>query len=277
MQGGRPGSTLRVTRGWKLRDEAISGCCGPIGARLLRSVRNDSSYSMTLLTLLNARDLRDLLGGRVVGQRDRGSAAARQARSSPAGFALRDRHRRLSYAGPDHRRRPAGEGIWPARACGRGSGLRCGCPAVSRPRSRSSPARATAMCAAPRCIAITRVAEIVGLVDRMRAAALIAQPGYGADADRHDLFRPLADRDFLRETACGGSDLWTRLPFAGFAGPVARVCRRATMPTRSCTCGFYLGHHRRAERRVAQRQHAARHRPHDGARLAVWQARCSTR
>jgi hypothetical protein len=32
----------------------------------------------------------------------------------------------------------------------------------------------------------------------MRAAALIAQPGYGADADRHDVFAELADRDFLR-------------------------------------------------------------------------------
>ena len=30
----------------------------------------------------------------------------------------------------------------------------------------------------------------------MRAAALIAEPGYGADADRHDIFAALADRDF---------------------------------------------------------------------------------
>jgi hypothetical protein len=27
---------------------------------------------------------------------------------------------------------------------------------------------------------------------------LIAQPGYGADADRHDVFTELADRGFLR-------------------------------------------------------------------------------
>jgi hypothetical protein len=32
----------------------------------------------------------------------------------------------------------------------------------------------------------------------MRAAALIAQPGYGTDADRHDVFVGLANRDFLR-------------------------------------------------------------------------------
>jgi len=43
------------------------------------------------------------------------------------------------------------------------------------------------------------VGEVVALVDRMRAAALIAEPGYGADADQHDIFVALADRDFLRE------------------------------------------------------------------------------
>ncbi|MBI0538517.1 cyclohexanecarboxylate-CoA ligase [Roseomonas sp. KE2513] len=32
------------------------------------------------------------------------------------------------------------------------------------------------------------VAEVAGLLTRMRASALIAQPGYGADADRHDIF-----------------------------------------------------------------------------------------
>jgi acyl-CoA synthetase len=42
------------------------------------------------------------------------------------------------------------------------------------------------------------VGEIAALVDRMRATALIAQPGYGADADRRDVFAELADRDFLR-------------------------------------------------------------------------------
>jgi acyl-coenzyme A synthetase/AMP-(fatty) acid ligase len=42
------------------------------------------------------------------------------------------------------------------------------------------------------------VGEIAALVDRMRAGALIAQPGYGADADHYDVFAELADRDFLR-------------------------------------------------------------------------------
>src|ERR1700731_134168 len=42
------------------------------------------------------------------------------------------------------------------------------------------------------------VGEIIALVDRMRATALIALPGYGADSDRHDVFAALAGRDFLR-------------------------------------------------------------------------------
>ena len=42
--------------------------------------------------------------------------------------------------------------------------------------------------------------EVIALIDRMRAAAVIADPGFGADSDRHDLFHELADRDFLRWT-----------------------------------------------------------------------------
>ena len=45
------------------------------------------------------------------------------------------------------------------------------------------------------------VDQVAELVDRMRAAAIIAQPGYGADTepgDRRDLVAALADRDFLR-------------------------------------------------------------------------------
>jgi acyl-CoA synthetase len=62
-----------------------------------------------------------------------------------------------------------------------------------------------------------RVAEIVGLVDRMRAAGLIAQPGYGGDADRHDIFETLADRDFLRAPWRVGPA--GAAPFADLAGP----------------------------------------------------------
>ncbi|GAB6984299.1 class I adenylate-forming enzyme family protein [Nocardioides pyridinolyticus] len=39
------------------------------------------------------------------------------------------------------------------------------------------------------------VGQVVELVERMRAAAFIGQPGYGADADRHDIFTELGELD----------------------------------------------------------------------------------
>jgi acyl-CoA synthetase (AMP-forming)/AMP-acid ligase II len=42
------------------------------------------------------------------------------------------------------------------------------------------------------------VGEIVELLTRMQAAALVAEIGYGADADRHDVFAAAADLDSLR-------------------------------------------------------------------------------
>lgn len=39
------------------------------------------------------------------------------------------------------------------------------------------------------------VGQVVELIERMRAAAFIGQPGYGADADRHDIFTELAQFD----------------------------------------------------------------------------------
>src|SRR5262249_43513699 len=42
-----------------------------------------------------------------------------------------------------------------------------------------------------------RVGEVVALVDRMRAAALIAQPGYGADADSFALSARRANGAFF--------------------------------------------------------------------------------
>ena len=55
----------------------------------------------------------------------------------------------------------------------------------------------------------------------MRAAALIAQPGYGADADRHDVFAELADRDFLRcAWRIGPADA---APFDELPGPALEI------------------------------------------------------
>jgi acyl-CoA synthetase (AMP-forming)/AMP-acid ligase II len=144
--------------------------------------------------------------------------AARQARTIPGAFAVRDRYRRLSYASlVDAADRLgaslAGHGIasgdrvavWlPSRvetaiallACSR-NGYVC-CPSLHRDHT---------------------VGEVVALMDRMRAAALIAEPGYGADANRKEVFGELAGRDFLRwvhrmEPAGAGS-----VPLGEITGP----------------------------------------------------------
>src|SRR5215469_9835768 len=120
--------------------------------------------------------------------------AARRARMAPGAFAVRDRYRRLTYAAlVDAADRLAaslaGHGItsgdrvalWlPSRvetavallACSR-NGYVC-CPSLHRAHT---------------------VDEIAALVDRVRAAAVSAQLGYGADADRHDLFAELKGCD----------------------------------------------------------------------------------
>jgi len=121
--------------------------------------------------------------------------AVRHARTSRQAWAVRDRHRRLSYeelvAFADRlAARLAGHGVRPGQriavwlpsrveiaiallACSR-NGYVC-CPSLHRSHA---------------------VGEVVTLVDRMRAAALIAQAGYGAD--RCDVFAELTDRGFLR-------------------------------------------------------------------------------
>ena len=191
--------------------------------------------------------------------------AARHARATPQAFAVRDRHRRLSYAElvaaadrlaahlAGHGIRPGHRvAVWlPSRvetaiallACSR-NGYVC-CPSLHRDHT---------------------VGEIVALVDRMRAAALIAQPGYGADADRHDVFAELAEPRFpaLRLARRPGR----RRAVRRIAGPGARNrAERGRQP--GDVSALHLRHDRRAEGRDAQRQHAARHRADDGARLAA--------
>jgi acyl-CoA synthetase (AMP-forming)/AMP-acid ligase II len=146
--------------------------------------------------------------------------AARQSHAAPGAFAVRDRFRRLTYASlvdaadrlaanlAGHGVRPGQRvAVWlPSRvetaialiACSR-NGYVC-CPSLHRDHT---------------------VGEVIALVDRMQAAALIAEPGYGADAGRHDLFAPLVGRDFLRcvhriEPAGTAS-----VPFGELTGPAA--------------------------------------------------------
>jgi acyl-CoA synthetase len=158
--------------------------------------------------------------------------AARCARTTPQAFAVRDRHRRLSYAelvvAADRlAAHLAGRGVRPGQrvavwlpsrvetaiallACSRNGYV--GCPSLHRDH---------------------RVGEIVALVDRMRAAALIAQAGYGADADRCDVFAALADRDFLRRAWRVGPA--EAAPFGELPGPALK-----TEPSRDANQVIYL-------------------------------------
>lgn len=123
--------------------------------------------------------------------------AAKRARLEPDAVAVTDRFRRLTYsqlvesadalAGDlSHRGVRPGERV-----------------AVWLP---SSVETAIAMLAASRngfvcCTSLHRdhtVMEVVALAERMRAAALIASPGYGADADRRDIFTQIAPLATLR-------------------------------------------------------------------------------
>jgi acyl-CoA synthetase (AMP-forming)/AMP-acid ligase II len=139
--------------------------------------------------------------------------AARQSRIAPGAFAVRDRYRRLTYAAlVDAADRLAaslaghgitsgdGVAVWlPSRvetavallACSR-NGYVC-CPSLHRDHT---------------------VGDVIALVDRMQAAALIAQPGYGADAGRHDFFEQLVGRDFLRWAYRVGPPETAIVPFA---------------------------------------------------------------
>src|SRR5262249_3172571 len=136
------------------------------------------------------------------------------------GFGARDRYRRLTYsalvdAADRLAANLAGRGIRPGQriavwlpsrveiaiallACSR-NGYVC-CPSLHRDHT---------------------VGQVVGLVDRMRAAALIAQPGYGADANRHDLCAELKGRDFLRWMFQVAAAAATAIPFGEVAGPTA--------------------------------------------------------
>ena len=146
--------------------------------------------------------------------------AARRARTTPDAFAVRDSHRRLTYAAlvnaadrlaaslAGHDIRPGDRvAVWlPSRvetaivliACSR-NGYVC-CPSLHRNHT---------------------VGEVITLIDRMRAAALIAEPGYCADADRHDLFAQLADCDFLHWAHRLEPAHDAAVPFRNVTGPAA--------------------------------------------------------
>lgn len=73
------------------------------------------------------------------------------------------------------------------------------------------------------------VDEILELVTRMRAAAVVAQPGYGADADRHSLFDALDGAEHIRHRLALPPASEVGTPFTGLdpidsdARPTART------------------------------------------------------
>jgi acyl-CoA synthetase len=123
--------------------------------------------------------------------------AARHAAQTPDAFAVRDRSRRLTY-----RQLVAAADALAADLTARG--VRPGQRVAVWLPSRVETAIALLACSRQAfvcCPSLHRdhtVGEIVELIERMRAAVVIAQPGYGADADHHDLLARIADLPFLR-------------------------------------------------------------------------------
>jgi acyl-CoA synthetase len=183
-----------------------------------------------LLTLLNAQSLAAYTAAGFWGDETLYAIAARHARSTPNRFAVRDRHRRLTYAALiEVANRLAGSLA--------GRGIRSGQRVAVWLPSRIETAIVLLACSRNGyvcCPSLHRnhtTAEIIALVDRMRAAAIIADPGFGADSDRHDLFGELADRDFLRWTHRIGpadaapSSRQSRIIIRAVASSVLSLCK----------------------------------------------------
>ncbi|HVH75845.1 MAG TPA: class I adenylate-forming enzyme family protein [Stellaceae bacterium] len=173
--------------------------------------------SSPILTLLNAPAIAAYTAAGFWGRQTIYALAARHARATPRAYAVRDRHRRLNYA-----ELVAAADRLAAHLAG--NGLRPGDRVALWLPSRVETAIGLLACSrqgyvcCPSLHRDHKVGEIVALADRMRAAAVIAQPGWGADADRRDLFTELAGRDYLRcAWRLGPPDA---APFAELPGPM---------------------------------------------------------
>ena len=172
--------------------------------------------SSPILTLLNAPTIAAYTAAGFWGEETIYAVAARHARTRPQAHAVRDRHRRLSYA----ELVAAADRLAAYLA---GQGLRPGERVALWLPSRVDTAAALLACSrngyvcCPSLHRDHRVVEVVALIDRMRAAAVIAAPGYGADAPSRDIFAELTGRGFLRCLRRLGSA--EGVPLAELPGP----------------------------------------------------------
>src|SRR6516162_670479 len=172
----------------------------------------------TLVTLLNPSTIAAYTAAGFWGDETIYRLTARQARTTPGAFAVRDRFRRLTYAAlVDAADRLAADLA--------GHGIRSGQRVAVWLPSRVETAIALLACSRNGyvcCPSLHRdhtVGEVVALVERMRAAVLIVEPGYGADADRYNLFAELEGRDFLRCVYRVEPADTTATPFGEVTGP----------------------------------------------------------
>src|SRR5437868_6902598 len=150
-----------------------------------------------LLTLLNAQSLAAHTASGYWGDETLYAVAARHARLTPNSFAVRDRHRRLTYA-------ELVEAADRLAAVLAGHGIRSGQRVAVWLPSRIETAVALLACSRNGyvcCPSLHRdhtVGEIGDLLQQTRAAALIAEVRYGADGDRHNVFDAASKLDSMR-------------------------------------------------------------------------------
>jgi acyl-CoA synthetase (AMP-forming)/AMP-acid ligase II len=151
----------------------------------------------TLLTLLSTEQIKEYYAAGHWRDDTIYSLVQAQAQRAPQKFALRDRYRRITYGDlVDAVDRLAGDLAQ--------RGVKAGQRVMVWLPSRIESAVALLACSRNNyvcCPSLHRdhtVGEILALMQRTRCAALIAQEGYGADADRHDIFSKLSDISTLR-------------------------------------------------------------------------------
>lgn len=189
----------------------------------------------TLLTLLSAGRLAEFYRSGAWRDETIYALLRGHAERAPDRFAIRDRVRRLTY-------RQLRAAVDDVAADLHRRGLRPGQRVAVWLPSRIESAVALLACSRNGYVCVPSlhrdhtVAEIVGLLERTRAAALFAEPGYGADANRHDIFTAAANLTSLRHVY-KVAPVSAEAPFAGLltapAGP-------ATPASADPNCVIYL-------------------------------------